>query len=401
MLAFLASLALSNITLGSEVIVSDQPDGGDLRCEPSAAVSGDDVVVAWNDSYGGAHGSYTGMAVAWAISRDRGSTFRFGGYLGSSKVDPVLNGADSRIVAGGDGTFYLLNLRWAQGSNELQLYRMNPAKDASFAFVSLADSSSGNPDIDKPAFAIQGKEMCAAYTRGNAIAIVTSSDAGTTWSKPQIVSAETPGVRTNVGVALVGGKILVSWMEGKPTGTDQVWVAEPGTPARKVLQLKKAAPSPKGYRIGPGDFVLTSCDVTVLPGWRLVFTDGNHIGTITSKDGKPWSELIDVDGALKESWFASAAAAGPADGVLFYGREDPSNGLTDTYFGTLDGSPPVKVSSVTTDWTKTPGDAKHAMIQRNFGDYITLAGDPRGWIAAWTDGRTGHARIFARRIDLR
>lgn len=53
--------------LGPEVLVSSNQDGGDLRCEPSAAIFKDTAVVAWNDSYGGLHGSLSGTAVGWAI----------------------------------------------------------------------------------------------------------------------------------------------------------------------------------------------------------------------------------------------------------------------------------------------------------------------------------------------
>jgi hypothetical protein len=43
--------------LGPEVAVSANQDGSELRCEPSAAIFKDTVVVSWNDSYGGMHGS--------------------------------------------------------------------------------------------------------------------------------------------------------------------------------------------------------------------------------------------------------------------------------------------------------------------------------------------------------
>src|ERR1700682_5777237 len=86
--------------LGPEVLVNSNQDGGDLRCEPSAAIFKDTVVVAWNDSYGGMHGSASGTAVGWAISKDRGKTVRFGGYLPLAQNDFVASGADSRLADG-------------------------------------------------------------------------------------------------------------------------------------------------------------------------------------------------------------------------------------------------------------------------------------------------------------
>src|SRR5690242_5911266 len=79
--------------LGPEVLVSSNKDGGDLRCEPSAAIFNDTVVVAWNDTYGGMHGSPTGTAIGWAISKDRGKNFRFGGYLPLAHDDFVVSAA--------------------------------------------------------------------------------------------------------------------------------------------------------------------------------------------------------------------------------------------------------------------------------------------------------------------
>src|SRR5438552_7450855 len=93
--------------LGPEVLVSSNQDGGDLRCEPSAAIFKNMVVVAWNDSYGGIHGSLSGTAVGWAISKDRGRTFRFGGYLPLAQNDFVAAAADSRLAVDEEGNFFL------------------------------------------------------------------------------------------------------------------------------------------------------------------------------------------------------------------------------------------------------------------------------------------------------
>ena len=41
------------------------------------------------------------------------------------------------------------------------------------------------------------------------------------------------------------------------------------------------------------------------------------------------------------------------------------------------------------------------MIQRNFGDYITLASSGSQLLAVWTDAREGPSRIFARSITLK
>jgi len=59
----------------------------------------------------------------------------------------------------------------------------------------------------------------------------------------------------------------------------------------------------------------------------------------------------------------------------------------------------TKITTVATDWLKVQGDKQHAPIQRTFGDYISLASDTNGdLMAAWTDGRSGQARIMTKRI---
>src|SRR4029077_19232804 len=85
--------------LGQESLVSSNLDGGGLRCEPSVAAAGSTIVVTWNDSYGGHRGSSTGLAIGWAISKDRGRTFRFGGYLPRAGEAPTPSGADSTLIA--------------------------------------------------------------------------------------------------------------------------------------------------------------------------------------------------------------------------------------------------------------------------------------------------------------
>jgi hypothetical protein len=55
---------------------------------------------------------------------------------------------------------------------------------------------------------------------------------------------------------------------------------------------------------------------------------------------------------------------------------------------------------VSSDWTKVPGDKQFAPIQRNFGDYITLASYGNTFVAAWTDGRDDVPRIYARTLEI-
>jgi hypothetical protein len=124
--------------------------------------------------------------------------------------------------------------------------------------------------------------------------------------------------------------------------------------------------------------------------------------------GQKWSQPVAVgespDQAIKV--MPSAAAFGSRPAVLYYDRRNDSGGaLTDVYLSVLrDGVAKfedIKLNTVSTDWTKTPGDKQYAPIQRNFGDYITLASYNNVFVAAWTDGRQGVPRIYARVLEIK
>lgn len=90
--------------------------------------------------------------------------------------------------------------------------------------------------------------------------------------------------------------------------------------------------------------------------------------------------------------------------VLYYDsrHSEPGRPLMDAYLSMgMPGSfSDHRVSTRSTAWPDVPGDREHAPVQRNFGDYITLAADGRRGVAAWTDGRTGVSRIMTRSFEL-
>ena len=121
---------------------------------------------------------------------------------------------------------------------------------------------------------------------------------------------------------------------------------------------------------------------------------------------KAWSKPLRVgnspDKAVKV--FPSLAMAGSRPAVLYYDRRNNLNtSLTDAYLSVLiEGLrfQDFKINTISTDWTKAPGDKKYAPIQRNFGDYITLASHDNLLVATWTDARSGATRIYARTIQV-
>jgi hypothetical protein len=419
-------------TLGPEVLVSSNQDGGDLRCEPSAAIFKDTVVVAWNDSYGGMHGAFTGTAVGWAISKDRGRTFRFGGYLPLARNDFAASAADSRLAVDAEGNFSLEILSWQKKSQHLQLYIMpgNAAAEwQKLPDLVVYEMSKGEEYVDKPAMSISGNRVGIVYTEkrqssGPTISFILSDDGGKTWSKPVRLSAASNRVRSSSAVIINGNEIMVAWTEGNSSNATEIWFAgskdggKSFSAAAQAYQLKRAFTPPSAYRMGPGQMATISNDASLVsvssPSgdnvYYLSFVEGTEKGSdvlLLSYDAKSqkWSEPMRVGNDTSTiKIFSSMTLIGKSPALLYYQRIDVSNAMTDVYLSILTEGKhfeTMKLNTQSSDWATTKADMKYAPIQRVFGDYITLATDGNSLVAAWTDGRQGVPRIYSRVIETK
>lgn len=420
--------------IGPEVLVSNNLDGGTLRCEPSAAISRDAIVIAWNDSYGGIHGAETGVAIGWAISKNGGKTYQFGGYLPKEQKDYSPDGADSWLMADGEGNFYLQLLSWHKEIDEIQIYYMDHShlgkwKKMTDALVS--DSSKGDPSLDKPAmFVDDSGRIGIVYTemyrgQGNSISFLLSNDKGRSWSKPLQISPPEEKVKTGACISISGSLIVAAWIEGGAMNLDEVWcaISQDGgitfSAPNMVYKLKESIKPPSGYSFGVGPAAIINnnvwlacrknenCNSTFYLTCAEGAGKGSRILLFTLKSGeKTWSKPIRVgnspDRAAKV--FPSLAMAGSRPAILYYDRRNnPRAPLTDVYLSILiEGLrfQDFKINTICTDWTKAPGDRKYAPIQRNFGDYITLASHDHLLVATWTDARSGPSKIYARTIQV-
>ncbi len=419
--------------LGPEALVSTNQDGGDLRCEPSAAIFKDTIVVAWNDSYGGRHGSSTGTAVGWSISRDRGKTFQFGGYLPLAQNDFVPAAADSRLAIDQEGNFFLQILSWQEKSRHIQLYLMeknNPGKWRKLPDAIVYDKSKGEEYLDKPAMGGSGNRVGIVYTEkrltsGATISFVLSNDKGKTWFKPVQLSAASKRVRSGSAVIINGNKIMAAWTESDSLNASEIWFtrSQDGgksfSVAAQAYKLKRPFTPPKAYRMAYGQMAHISNDIS-LSGvmnpsggtvYSLSFVEGIENGSdvlLMSYDAKSqkWSEPIRLGesdtGPVKI--FSSMAVVRRSPAHLFYRRNGANSTITDVYVSILSEArrfESFKLNTVSSDWATTKGDEKYAPIQRIFGDYITLASNDNVLVATWTDGRHGSSRIYARVIEAR
>ena len=421
------------LILGQETLVSSNPDGGDLRCEPSAAIFKDTVVVAWNDSYGGLHGSPTGTAVGWAISKDHGKSFRFGGYLPVTENHFVASGADSRLAVDAEGNFFLEILSWQAKSRHLQLYLMPKSAQSEWRKLSepsVYESSKGEEYLDKPAISVSGKRIGIVYTEkrqtsGATISLLLSNDRGKTWKTPIRLSAASNRVRLGSAVTINGNEIMSAWTESDSSNATEIWFARSKdggksfSVAAQAYQLKRPFSPPKAYRMAYGQMSDISNDTSLASvtnsaggtAYYLSFVEGTEKGSdvlLMSYDMKTqkWLELMRVTGndtgAVKI--FSSLAIVRKGPALLYYSRNDARVTTTDVYLSLVSKgrqSETLKLNTASSDWAATKGDMKYAPIQRIYGDYITLAGDGNSLVGAWTDGREGVPRIYARVIGTK
>lgn len=420
-----------NYALGPETLVSANPNGGALRCEPSVGIAGDNLVVAWNDSWGGAHGSSTGTAVAWAFSRDAGKTFTFGGYLPEMTSNQAPAAADSQIVTDTQGDFYLEILSWQKASHVIFLYFMDHKEMGRWQRVTRAvavDTAQGI-FLDRPFLSIDDAgRLSLAFTKGSGkeqeIDVVFSRDRGITWSSPITVSSGPIRARGGASVARRGNRVLVSWFEGGDLNrAGELRVAESHDGGRSfqepIVLYKENMPlgTLPGYVMGISPTALVS-----LSGYTCLTTTGGHeenqgfsLVSMDHRESGLGIVLFEWDG-VKRVW-AGPTPIGNAkrNGALFfpailslggsvliphYFRDAPGS-ITDVVLSIREGNlgQELKLNSVSSDWTLVPGDKEHAPVQRNFGDYISIAASGRRIAVVWTDGRDGLPRIYCRMIE--
>ena len=264
-----------SVDFGPEVMASINDEGGSLRCEPSVALHGDHVVVAWNDSYGGAHGARTGVLVGWSFSVDGGKTYQSGGYLPSPEPEASLGSADAHLTTDADGNFYLTVLVWQKSGHEIRTFFIDHAAIGSFENRGRVDGTNGKPRLDKPDLTTWGNgKLAVAYTRGSEIAVAVSNDGGRGWLPPTIVSKSANGLRTGAAVRAEGNTLVVAWLEGDGVELTELWSAvstdggQSFMPATRVQRLAGHVAPLSGYAmgVGPASFMANDVALAVRPG---------------------------------------------------------------------------------------------------------------------------------------
>jgi hypothetical protein len=427
------------VKLSDEKVASVNADGGQLRVEPSVVLADSVVVVAWNDSRAGReYGVRVGVGIAWSYSVNGGRSFRFGGYLPDPATERLVSpsGADSWLDYDGRGTVYLQFLHWPdEGDHEIRVYALSTERPERFELRGIAATG---PGLDKPAMAVgPDGTLRVVYTADGRIFEVASADGGRSWSEPVLLSQDTSGVtRSGVDVVACGGRIVAVWVEEGSQAAESpggVWTAEADRagaefgPPRRIYPLAAPLPVPPGYALGLGPMsrIPNNAFLACRPtdgGDRLTLTfaaptgsgdDGEtavrsraaYLSAAAGEGPLHWQEAAPAsDGTGRFQAFPTLAATSYGVASAWYDWRNAEHAVgTDVYFALRrdEGVAEFRLTDVPTAWTRVPGDPQHAVVQRNVGDYISMDGEGRRWVVAWTDGRSGRSEIRVRVIELR
>ncbi len=91
--------------------------------------------------------------------------------------------------------------------------------------------------------------------------------------------------------------------------------------------------------------------------------------------------------------------------VIFYydRRDNPFTTITDVYLSIMltdNCYQDIKINSLPSDWSHLAGDPKYAPIQRNIGDYMTIASYANKLATTWVGEKNGKSRIYFRLVEF-
>jgi hypothetical protein len=313
----------------------------------------------------------------------------------------------------------------------LHLYRMDSDTLGKWQETSVPcrlKPSDADTFLDKPALAAGPDGMVGLiYSRGSAIQVVLSADNGRSWSGPITVSETDKRSRLGSHLVIQNNTVVAAWAESSKAAPAELWMAVSTDRGRTfskrgmIYKLKKNMDRLTGYTMGfspdAAAQIITCVWLAALPGedkarFFLTCAEGTPKGSNVllfplsprpSFDASP--KIVGQSSPQASKAFPCMAAVGKRLAVAYYDRrENPDSALTNVYVTVQapDGDPvDAKVTTVASDWKKTPGDKQHAPVQRNFGDYITICADGNRVFVVWTDGRSGATRIMGRSLEVK
>ena len=349
-------------TFGTDVLVNNPAlDSGSSRTQSETSIARNEVTgticSAYNDSYSGvtAGTGYTGFS----SSTDGGATFTDHGALGSASF-----GDPSLIWRKSDGKFYLGTLH----SNGLGLWRSD---DDCTSFTYIGNPHSGSGD-DKELFAVDNNAASPYYGRiymawidfnaGARIFVSYSTNGGTTWSAPLVVSGAGVDVQGAWPAVAPNGDLYVAWVRWNPYSTGPIDIeivrstnggatfAPVTNPLTGGINPRASTPTASCGRPALNGNIryLPSPQITVSPNGNLhvVYVrdpDGLNVGDVinvyyrrSTDNGATWGPevLLNDDGTTTDQFFPTISA-GPGGRIIstWYDRRlDTANNLLFDYY---------------------------------------------------------------------
>jgi hypothetical protein len=369
---------------------------GTLQSETAIAVSGNAVVVGYND-FRGFYCSQNGYQVSgWAYSLDYGQTFTDGGPLpGGTNL-----GGDPWLATGPDGTIYYASLyRPLSGMAVLR----GTVTDTGISW-SQPTIITGGSSFDKEAITVDQTygTIYLSYTNlGQGIYLYKSTDGGLTFQGPTRVGTATNAQGSQPAVG-PDGELYITYGVGYPQDSS-IGVAVSYDTGASFYVNNNIAPIARGNISGTDRspyFPHIAVDTTGGPynenvyiTWYSAHLSGKLDALmITSSDfGATWSAPVKInDTATGIQWFPtiSVDANGNVDAWFYDRRENPGTTITNLYFAqSTDGGQTfnanIKATTASSNWhTSSDGTP-------TWGDYINSTNDGADSVVAYADGRDG------------
>ena len=407
--------------------------------EPTIAVSGSRVVVAWNDeSFGDQVIRGINWSVGYGYSSDGGSTFIEAGELGGSHW-----GADPTAAVDRAGHFYLARLDLLSGAaggnasspDRIAIYR---STDGGMTFPQSAtvtgNASGGFCCVnDKPTITIDNTgglfdgNVYASWTLAGSnvlkINFVRSTDNGVSYSAPLVLS---DGRFDQYSVPAVGpnGEVYVLWVDGISNtivirkSTDQGVTFAPAVSVASLTPIGALVSNTSQYcgRVLNGSVRVSSSPMIAIDKSAgpnrgklyVVFGSGGagsdmaDVFMTTSSDGGAWStpRRLNDDMTTNDQWlpFVVVAPNGKV-GVSWYDRrQDPQNLLIDVFMRiSTDGGASFGPNLKITDVSFPPPGLNYKLGFPPYSCYMSsynyMTADATNFYIVWTDNRMVSAGV--------